>query len=473
MVSVRAVVMALLVAAPLSARAQGTEGYYKDIFMDGGKALSGYKKLHAADMMGLSYDVLATTDKAAQNAVMVTSKDDLNGALLFPDGGPRYRAIFVNGGGPAPHGASLGKDGRQRIKDFVGNGGAYTGSCAGAFIAMLHFSKTKYATEGAKETYLHLWPGIARTALTFDKAADLHFSKPYHPLVQKYPSLADGKVENLYHSGGCRLDTTYYPLPKGTELIGKNHAPKLPALHGYYNILAYKKDQKTGRLVLVCSHPEGYKAGERRDLMAAVLSYALDGVGAPMPAKGALKNGKAVKMQGPIQKVGDGQYHHWTVTLGRPVVNVTFKLDGLTAPADLYLKRGSRPTRKDHLRRSEASGTGPRQITLPSLAAGTWHLGVRGAHKVKNGAAYTLAASWSEAPPPARDAAPADSAPVDSAAPPAGDAPPPDQHPGVEQGCNLSGGPGHAWLTLIVLALLLRRWSRPAVNHARPGRPPA
>ena len=454
MVALRMLVPALLLSLPLCA--QATEGFYKDLFMDGGKALSGYKKLHAADMMGLTYDVLATTDKVTQNAVMVSSPDDLNGALLYPDGAPRYRVIYVNGGGPAPHGASLGKAGRQRIKDYVAHGGAYTGSCAGAFFAMLHFSRTKYKKEGAKETYLHLWPGIARSALTFDETADLVFDKPYHPLVKKYPSLADGKVENLYHSGGCRLDKTYYPLPKGTELIGRNHAPKLKALHGYHNILAYKKDNKTGRLVLVCSHPEGYKGGERRDLMAAILSYALDGLGAPMPAKGALTNGVAVTMRGATQKVGDGQVHDWKFTLSQPVVGLTLRLDQLTAPVDLYLGRGARPTRKEHLKKSEDLGTGPRTITLPSLAAGTYHVGVRGAHQVKNGAPYRLRASWTLAPVPTRDAAPPDAVrdlPVDLTGQP-GD------HPPLERGCDLSGARGGSGMLLLLLALLLRRHQR-------------
>ncbi len=448
------VTMAALLVLGASAPALGAEGYHKDIFMDGGKALSGYKKLHAADMMGLTYDVLATTDKASQNAVMVSSPDDKNGALLYPDGAPRYRAIFVNGGGPAPHGASLGEAGRKRIKDFVANGGAYTGSCAGAFFAMLHFSKKQYKVQGPKSTYLHLWPGIARTALTFDKTADLHFAKPYHPLVKKYPSLSDGKVEKLYHSGGCRLDKTYYPLPKGTELIGKNHAPSLPALHGYFNILAYKKDRRSGRLVLVCSHPEGYKAGERRDLMAAILSYALDGQGDPMPAKGSLKRGVTVSMAAPGQRVGDGQYHYWTVTLDRPMASLTLRVEGATAPVDLYLGRGARPTRKAHDHKAEDAGVLPRTIVVNQPAAGTWIVGARGAHAVKNGSPYRLTASWRAAVADqgagARDAAPPDRS---------GDLPWPCDYPRDEGGCRVASAaaPVPAPLLLLAMALLTRR----------------
>ncbi len=455
---VRPLFITLILLAPLCA--QAAEGYHKDIFMDGGKSLSGYKKLRAADMMGLTYDVLATTDKATQNAVMVSSPADLNGALLFPDGYPRYRAIYINGGEPAPHGASLGLLGRQRVRTFVARGGAYTGSCAGAFIAMLHYSKPKYAAEGPKKTYFHLWPGIARTALTFDKTADLLFSKPYHPLVKKYPSLADGKVEKLYHSGGCRLDSTYYPLPKGTELIGKNHAPKLPALHGYYNILAYKKDKKTGRLVLVCSHPEGYKSGERRDLMAAILSYALDGAGAPPPLKGTLEKGKAISMKSAAQKVGDGQYHYWTFTLTSAASKISVRLDGLTSPVDIYLKQGGRPTRLVHDQSSADAGTLPRTITLQAPGPGTWVVGVHGAHQVLNGAAYTLRADWGDPVQPAADASPDGALDAKAA-----DASQTTDGSGPADGCSISS-PGGAWSLMLMLGLLALI-SRVQFHHPR------
>lgn len=79
---------AVWLAAPTSP-ALAAEGFYKDLFMDGGVALSKYKRLYAAEAMGLTYDVLTTKDKKVQNALMVTAPGDLNGALLYPDGGPR------------------------------------------------------------------------------------------------------------------------------------------------------------------------------------------------------------------------------------------------------------------------------------------------------------------------------------------------------------------------------------------------
>lgn len=59
------------------------------------------------------------------------SPEDENGILLYPDGEPRFRMIYVNGGLATQHGRSLGEDGRQRIRDYVAAGGSYLGSCAG------------------------------------------------------------------------------------------------------------------------------------------------------------------------------------------------------------------------------------------------------------------------------------------------------------------------------------------------------
>ena len=40
------------------------DGYHRDIFLDGGYSITSRDHLAAADMLGLSYDALATSDKA-------------------------------------------------------------------------------------------------------------------------------------------------------------------------------------------------------------------------------------------------------------------------------------------------------------------------------------------------------------------------------------------------------------------------
>ena len=62
---------------------------------------------------------------------------DENGILLYPDGAPRFRVVYMNGGRAKAHGGTLGEQGRKNYRMFVANGGGYVGSCAGAFIASL------------------------------------------------------------------------------------------------------------------------------------------------------------------------------------------------------------------------------------------------------------------------------------------------------------------------------------------------
>ena len=398
--------------------AQGTEGYYKDLFMDGGVELTSRATLAAADLLGLSYDVLATSSETTQKKMMVESAEDKNGCLLYPDGAPRYRVIYTNGGSATGHGTSLGPVGRQRVKDFFAAGGSYTGSCAGAFLAMIHNNKPTYDKNGPYKYYYGLWPGIGRSANTLKQYHDIHFKDLTHPLVKKYPSLADGLVSNVYHNGGCRFQASYFPMPKGTEYLGVMHAPSLSGLHGYYNVMAWKQSSTTGRVVVTCSHPEGKQSGEQRDFTAALISYALDGIGAPPPAKGLLQNGAPRSMNTDATRLGDRQYHYWTVILPPWTAALEVTLVGLSADSHLYLSRNVRPTRLKHQFRSDAPGNANEKISAKNPGPGTWYVGIYGPHSVKNGAAYTVRAGWTVGTPPADSGPPP---PTDGGPPPPAD----------------------------------------------------
>jgi len=394
--------MATALLLPCSAGA--SEGYFKDLFMDGGAHLTGKTTLPAADMLGLTYDKVATSDAGARNKVMVTGPDDLNGALLYPDGAPRYRVIYTNGGSATKHGLSLGAMGRQRVRDFVAGGGSYTGSCAGAFLAHLAGSKSDYQKNGPRLSYYHLWPGIGPLTGVKKSYHDIHFVNLKHPLVKKYASLSDGKVANVYHNGGCRYNTTYFPVPKGTELLGKMHNPALPGLHGYFNVMAYKKSAKDGRVVVTCSHPESVTSGERRDFMAAILSYALDGAGAAPPDKGVLKNAVPVTMDTPKTKLGDLQYHHFRLVLPAMAKSLKVQVQVKGDNINLYLRKGSRAQRKNATHKAESLTPKNKSLSLSNVAAGTWYVAVKGDHLVKNGGPYILTATWALMPPPGPDA---------------------------------------------------------------------
>ena len=108
----------LLLAAATTFAQSGkprTEGYYKDIFMDGGIGLNAYPDLPAADFLNLSLEQysssertqLISIDTVLQTILLVGSPIDENGILLYPDGDPRFRMVYFNGGRAQAHGRSL------------------------------------------------------------------------------------------------------------------------------------------------------------------------------------------------------------------------------------------------------------------------------------------------------------------------------------------------------------------------------
>ena len=150
--------LSLLIAAlvALTLMPDASAQYYKDLFMDGGINITSRVDLPSARYLGLSWEryysaphkpmSITLKDTLEQTALMVRSEIDQNGCLLYPDGAPRFRVIYVNGGKAGKHGKSLTEEGRQHIRDFVKNGGSYVGTCAGAFVASIsdtRFDPTK------------------------------------------------------------------------------------------------------------------------------------------------------------------------------------------------------------------------------------------------------------------------------------------------------------------------------------------
>ena len=432
----------------VSSLAAAEEGFYKDLFMDGGDGLTSREELYAAELLGLTYDVLATSSADEQYEAMIASEEDTNGQLLYPDGAPRYRLLYTNGGSATSHGSSMGEEGRERVRDFFDAGGSYTGSCAGAFIAMLHYDIDDYEENGAWSYYYHLWPGIGTTTYTASTYHDIVFEDVSHPLVQKYASLSDGLVEDVYHNYGCRFDPDDFNNPLDTEYIGINDS-STAALDGYYNIIAWKESAASGRVVVTCSHPEGSDSGEKRDLMAAILQYALDGQGDEQPAKGSLENGVTVEQVEAHERVGDKQYHYWSLTLPEHVASVEIALEGLTADSDLLIAQGMRPDRLSHDDASTNADLEDERILLLDPAPGSWSVAVYGAHEVRNGASYALTAHWSIDPDAAQDTG---LSPTNE--------PPGAQRALSELGCAVLPGPAGVTVVLIGLGAALHRRRR-------------
>jgi hypothetical protein len=304
----------------------GIQGFYKDLFMDGGVKLTSRTTLPAADSLDFDWEFLATESETTQSSVMIESPDDENGALLYPDGAPRFRAFYSNGGSATIHGNSLGEEGRNRVRAFYYNGGSYTGSCAGAFLASI-----SYLSSGTREAYYRIWPG--RTASTgLSDTYTGHFIETGSSLLDYFDFGGDMYIDNIYHNGGCfaREDIDY---PPETEvLLLYDYSGR--TMHMKPSCWAYKGSAMTGRIVVIGSHPEGVYSGERLNLTEAIFLYAIEGIGAPT-VKAELENGMPRTMDRytsdslpDFARIGDKQYHHFTVDLPMDVNEIRVILNG-------------------------------------------------------------------------------------------------------------------------------------------------
>ena len=333
-------------------------GYYKDVFMDSGINVTSRRDLPATRFLGLSMEAfvsashspnkLTLRDTVIQNEMICGSADDLNGILLYPDGEPRFRMIYMNGGKATKHGNSLTPKGRANIQQFLANGGSYVGTCAGMFIASLGVYK-KDSEFKPNDSYMALWEGTTHSSGLGANYTAMKVIKN-SPLLKYYDFGGDMRIDSVYHNGG---GFAYYGegciIPEGTEpllkyiydTVGKD--VKARQIHDQVSAWAYKKSDESGRLVITGSHPEGVAVGERLEYMAAMMRYAMDGNGRPT-IKGELVDGQLREMNKKTSdneplytRIGDRQYHHFTVTIPKDAKRAVIYLKGYKDEDDFDL----------------------------------------------------------------------------------------------------------------------------------------
>lgn len=333
----------LLASGALCAQSN-TKGYYKDLFMDSGIMLTSRTYLPASRVLGLEMesfisavnsdtDKLTQRDTILQNDLLCGSAIDENGILLYPDGEPRFRMIYLNGGKAVNHGRTLGEKGRENIRQFIRNGGSYVGSCAGAFIA----SKYTFSDDSLKlrtDSYMGIWPGCVRGTGLEKSWTDMTIEKN-SPLLKYYDFGGDFQVDSVRHNGGCYGDTEHL-WPEGGEILARfaTAGRELPRdIDRQPSIWALKQGKTAGRVISCGSHPEEVTSGERLDLMCSMILYALEGNGDPT-VKMTLAPGDSCRMvrrtsdNDPMHtRIGDRQYHHFILDIpaGRDSVTVTVK----------------------------------------------------------------------------------------------------------------------------------------------------
>jgi len=399
----------LLVTLSLVVLHAAPEGFYKDIFMDGGVDLTSRITLPAANSGNMSLEYLATESQALQDWLIIGNEDDANGVLLYPDNAPRFRCIYTNGGSATGHGNSMGNDGRTRVRTFYTHGGSFTGSCAGAYIASLSYLET-----GVYTPYYHIWPG--RTAqLSIASVYTGHDIMENSPLLDYFSFGGDHYIANVYHNYGPYARENL-DFPTGTEILMRYDHPA-SGLDGRVSCWAYKSADFTGRVVVIGSHPESIESGERLQLMIAILRYAMDGTGGP-ELKADLVNGiprimdKGTDDMDPDNaRVGDRQLHHFRVEIPPGTGHLTLDLEGiggfdlgLYAQADSFAFGSQAPY-------SSVQPGAQQQLVVPEPEAGEWYIGVEclstvettrrswgyeytAGTEVLNGVAYTITANW-------------------------------------------------------------------------------
>lgn len=305
------------------------QSFYKDIFLDAGIGLTSRKYLYAARYLGLSSECISlprsgatVEDSVLQNEIIAGNEKDTNGCLLYPDGQPRFKLFFVNGGSATTHGKSMSNNAMKNIRSFVNNGGSYVGTCAGAF-----YASNGYDGNTDYPYYLSLWPAIVNRTGVSNTKIGICLNQD-SPLLNYYDFGGDYYVNGVRHNKGC------YPMifPEGTEILALYDYPLKEEVHGQPCIWAYKSDKYNGKVVLCGSHPEEVSEGEQMDLTAALLLYAIDGLGLT-PLKGFLQNGKTRIMNSNTEdnkphftKIGDLQCHHFAVNIPEGAENIRISL---------------------------------------------------------------------------------------------------------------------------------------------------
>lgn len=372
------------------------EGFYKEVFMDGGIRLSSRRSLPATKLLGIELEFFASaktknltqTDTLIQNKIFCGSEEDSNGWLLYPDGAPRYRMMYVNGGLAARHALAMGKEAAKNIQKYVANGGGYIGTCAGSFIGSKGSINLK-RREPVRYvgTYWNLWPGYSGgTKLTKSRTALILPKKC--PLLKYYDFGGDNKVDSVFHNNGnYAYQSEDYPLPKGTEPIAlyRYENTKKVKIDGKIGIWAYKANQQSGRVILCGSHPEGVKKGERLELMAGMVLYAMDGNPTPS-VKGELKAGEVREMNKRTEdnnpaytRIGDKQYHHFKLNVPRKCKKVVVTLGGYEGENNfdlsLFAKQKALAFNSNTTLKQTTKGC-DKQLVIEKPKAGKWFVSV-------------------------------------------------------------------------------------------------
>jgi hypothetical protein len=173
-----------------------------------------------------------------------------------------FKILIVPGGSGKKEADTLGSAGREKVKQFVADGGTYVGICAGCYLASCHYWYS-----------LHILPVTVVDAPNWERGkADLKLKLTSDG--KEWLARSENEVTTLYHNGPVLApipdaDQKLIPLATyGTEITRKGAQPNLmvntPAI-------AAARFQK-GWAIGVSPHPEQTEG--LTDFVPAILNWA-------------------------------------------------------------------------------------------------------------------------------------------------------------------------------------------------------
>jgi hypothetical protein len=348
-------------------------GYAADFINHGGAGVTTRRFGPAQGFIGATSIDLLTSKVGLTRQFFVGSDHDLNGAPFFPDGQNRVPAMYVNGGlGSSAPNAEAAVYGQWEI--FVDQGGSYLGSCRGFYAARRPWD-LKMGHSGGKGYQTFVLPE----------------GDPITDYVVLH-GVTDRTIRDVRHYSGPRV-TEKHAQPPGTKLYG---AITKGVSRGAFFALRHEPEGGEGMVDIVVGHPEfsrPLKNGQPSTGMLFAAGWLDHGIrrGQRTPdLKGSIDVGETIAMVGATEKVGDGQYHRWSVTVPQGTLSLTITLTGLSDNADLFVQREGYAHEHSYAWSSVLPGTTPDTITILNPLPGEYEVSVRGTHDVANGAAYTL-----------------------------------------------------------------------------------
>lgn len=322
-------------------------------------------------------------DTTKQMALFTGDDLDRNGILLYPDGKPRFRMLYIHGSTPdggLVHAGLLADEAKENIRTFFNNGGSIVTSGAGGSMLVGNRFGGEYHSD-----FLCLmdWNTIASNG-SVSKMDIVSGS-----ILSSYGTFSSSTI-SVSNPTGVFLDENQVT---NTEVLGRYQSSKNNYGSAPY-IWSAKPSAVSGRIVSCGGKPEqdSTEGSDAFKLFTAELNYAADGNGCAS-VKGVLHNGEPVYMDNPMDGndddpthsvIGDRQCHYFVLELDRDADRVELELNWSNPVGmELYMRKdnfafpGSEGSFMAASTGDEIKEGRPLVLELENITRGLWYVTVR------------------------------------------------------------------------------------------------